>query len=296
MNIIKLIYQQKLLLTILVLTNLFSSSAQGQEKSLLWEISGNGLKQKSYLFGTIHIIKKNDFFLSDIMKEKLKSSSLLVTEIAMKVPLAKQIELAKKMFLPEDKTIESYLSKEDFVLLKTYILDTLKIKKGKFKKYMRLKPFFLSSVISAQQIGDVKSYEKEFEKLAQKYNLNNIGLETIDYQLSVVETMSIEDQAKSLLSDIKTSGNNSASMDNLTKAYKEQDIEKLYTIISSESDEMKGFMENFLFTRNKNWIPLIENIVKVQSAFIAVGAGHLGGENGLINLLKKDGYILTPIK
>lgn len=296
MNIIKLIYQQKLLLTILVLTNLFSSSAQGQEKSLLWEISGNGLKQKSYLFGTIHIIKKNDFFLSDIMKEKLKSSSLLVTEIAMKVPLAKQIELAKKMFLPEDKTIESYLSKEDFVLLKTYILDTLKIKKGKFKKYMRLKPFFLSSVISAQQIGDVKSYEKEFEKLAQKYNLNNIGLETIDYQLSVVETMSIEDQAKSLLSDIKTSGNNSANMDNLTKAYKEQDIEKLYTIISSESDEMKGFMENFLFTRNKNWIPLIENIVKVQSAFIAVGAGHLGGENGLINLLKKDGYILTPIK
>lgn len=296
MNIIKQISRQKIVFILLIVANLFPVGAKSQEKSLLWEISGNGLKQKSYLFGTIHIIKKSDFYISDIVKEKLKGSKLLVTEISLKIPLSKQIEVAKKMFLSEEKTLENYMSKEDYAVLQSYLIDSLKMKKGKVKKYMRLKPFFLSSVISAQQLGDIKSYEKEFEKLAKKFNLENTGLETIDYQLSVVETTSIEDQVKSLIKDIKSQNKNDGGLEELTRAYKDQDIEKLYTIISTESGDMGDFMENFLFTRNRNWVPVIENIIKSQSAFIAVGAGHLGGEKGLIPLLKANGYTLTPLK
>ncbi len=296
MNIIGLISRQKLIFTLLIIANLFPAGVKSQDKSLLWEISGNGLKQSSYLFGTIHIIKKSDFFINDIVKEKLKSSNMLVTEINLNIPFSKQLELAKKMFLPDGKTLENYMSKEDYSLLQTYMLDSLKMKKSKVKKYMRLKPFFLSSVISSQQLGDIKSYEKEFQKLAKKYNLENAGLETIDYQMSVVESSSIEDQVKSLLKDIKSQDKNAGGLDELTKAYKEQDIDKLYSLISSESGDMENFMENFLFTRNKNWVPVIENLIKSNSAFIAVGAGHLGGENGLISLLKKDGYKITAIR
>jgi uncharacterized protein YbaP (TraB family) len=66
--------------------------------------------------------------------------------------------------------------------------------------------------------------------------------------------------------------------------------------VTSESSQINNFNQDFLDVRNKNWIPVIESQIKVNSTFIAVGAAHLPGENGVINLLKMKGYTVEPVK
>jgi len=270
--------------------------SQQNENSLLWEISGNGLNKPSYIFGTMHIISAKNFYISDTLKSKLKSSNILITEIDMDISFLKKMELASNMTLSNNKTLKDYLNEDDFNYLKSYLLDTLKIGIGKFKKYIMLKPFFLSSVISSKLMGKTKSYEPELFKLAKKYNIESTGLETIDFQISIIESVSIANQAKSLMKEIKSSKSISADMIKLNSLYKMQNIDELSKLISDESDNIDDFVEKFLTSRNVDWIPKIIRFSIDNSCFFAVGAGHLGGNTGLISLLKQQGYILTPIK
>src|SRR5690625_7993108 len=86
-------------------------------------------------------------------------------------------------------------------------------------------------------------------------------------------------------------------MDEIFRQYAAQDLEAMYRMSSKEEDEiMKEFNLLLIEQRNKNWIPAIEKLLREKPTFIAVGAGHLGGENGDIPLLRKDGYTSTPIR
>jgi uncharacterized protein YbaP (TraB family) len=66
-------------------------------------------------------------------------------------------------------------------------------------------------------------------------------------------------------------------------------------MISEETDMLPEFNHWFFDVRNANWIPVIEKQIRQQATFIAVGAGHLGGTNGVLELLKKQGYVVTGI-
>ena len=87
-----------------------------------------------------------------------------------------------------------------------------------------------------------------------------------------------------------------AKMDfaSLVEAYKKQDVEKLYQLISAQIGG-RVFAESMLIQRNKNWIGRIGKFAKDKATFFAVGSGHLGGETGVIKLLQKAGYTITPI-
>ena len=86
-----------------------------------------------------------------------------------------------------------------------------------------------------------------------------------------------------------------SSFDQMVKAYNEEDIKTLYNIIKSESTDIESFQYNFIEKRNQNWISVIEKTINTEPTFIAVGAGHLYGEKGVINLLKKQGYDVNPV-
>ena len=77
---------------------------------------------------------------------------------------------------------------------------------------------------------------------------------------------------------------------------KEQDIEKLHSLALEEEKSDAGFSKNLLDDRNVAWIPKLESSIKTTPSFIAVGAGHLGGKNGVIQLLRAKGYKITPIR
>ena len=123
--------------------------------------------------------------------------------------------------------------------------------------------------------------------------MSEIGLESIHSQLKIIDQTSIEDQISMLLEEIENGEEN--SFDIMVKAYNEEDIKTLYNIITSESEGINNFQEKFIDKRNQNWISVIEGSINLEPTFIAVGAGHLYGEKGVINLLKEEGYNVTPV-
>jgi uncharacterized protein YbaP (TraB family) len=78
--------------------------------------------------------------------------------------------------------------------------------------------------------------------------------------------------------------------------YRKENLNALLDMMAKSEADTPGFIELFLNIRNRNWIPVIESMIREKSAFVAVGAAHLPGEEGVINLLKKQGYVLTPIR
>lgn len=274
---------------------LLTGYSQNIQSSLLWEISGNNLMQTSYIYGTIHIVDKENFKISDSLKKYLYASKTLALEVDMNMSLGEKIAIAKQTFLPDGKTIKDYMSVEDFAAFKKMCIDSLKVKEKKFNKYIRIKPFFLSAILMKEQMKNTESYEITLNKMAGKKGLDIKGLESIQFQMDIVNTISIEDQIKMTLQEMSGTEENS-SMSALFKAYSSQDIDAIYNYTVEESKEMPDFIENFIYKRNSNWIPVIEGLITKQKTFIAVGAAHLGGEKGVVELLRKQGYNLRSIK
>lgn len=285
--------------TIILSAILFAFTSQAQTidstaNSLLWKISGKGIEQPSYIFGTIHIIPKDDFFFTDLMKEKFDSCQKLILEIDINLSLSEQINAAKKMMLPDGKTLSDYMTDKEFSELKTDLLDTLKIKESTFKRMQNIKPLISSSLIINDLIGKSKTYEKEFNKRAKKNRMAVEGLETLDFQLDLINNVSIEDQIKMLTEDI-SSENLMVDYYKMVEIYKKQNLDSLKTLIDSD-DSMEKLSDDFLKNRNSEWISKIEELIKENPVFIAVGAGHLAGKDGILNLLKEHGYSIEPIK
>lgn len=192
-----MINMKKLGLSILFVFAIVCINAQ-----LLWKISGNGLTQISYLYGTIHVMPKDKFSVSPKIQEAINNSTMMAMEVDLNMDLKTKIQMAQEMILPGGRTLKDYLNADDFKKLNTFCLDSLKMKKGKLKKYYRLKPFFFSSVVAQEQMGETSSYEMEFMKIAKKRKMSMIGLESIEFQMQTINKISIEDQTKNVSSRI----------------------------------------------------------------------------------------------
>lgn len=272
----------------------FVSLYAGFNAQLLWKISGNGLSQHSYLYGTIHIMPKEKFLVSPKIHEAFNYSAKMALEVDLNMDLKTKIKVALEMILPGGKTIKDYLKPDEFSKINSFCLDSLKMKKSKLKKYYRLKPFFFSSVVAQEQMGETSSYELEFMKMAKKRKMKMIGLESIEFQMQTINKISIEDQVKMLVQEF--GANSTTQFDEMLNLYLKEDLEGLFKLLSKESDAIPEFNYNFLEVRNKNWIPIIEKNISSNSFFIAVGAAHLPGENGVIELLRGNGFTVDPVK
>lgn len=260
--------------------------------SLLWQISGNGLTKASYLFGTIHVIGSMDYFLGKNTEKKIKNADELIMEIDLnKVDVLK---LAQLSMLPDNKKIKDYLSEKDYAELKKFVMDTLQINSYNFEEsYARMKPFFLSELLFSKNMDDKVFYEMEIKKIADEKNIPQSGLETMTEQIEFLDEISIEDQLESILKTIRNYTAETTEFNQLVKSYIRQDLVALNK--SFEADEDTLIKEKMVDKRNTTWIPKLRVLMQNKACFIAVGAGHLAGENGLINLLKKQGYTVEPV-
>jgi uncharacterized protein len=264
------------------------------EQSLLWQVSGNGLEKPSYLFGTIHIIGADDFFLGENARKKLRNAEVLVMEMDIKNinPMA----IAAKALLPDNKTIEDYLEPEDYQTLLVFFRDSIGVNETLFKAaYSRMKPFFLQQMTMLKFMGgETESYEMYLSGMAEELEIKMAGLETLEEQLAVLDVMSLDEQIEGMVQMIRNYSDQSFNFEELLQAYKAQDINKLYELIQ-KSEEVKDITNTLLDERNQKWIPKLEVFFKEGSSFVAVGAGHLAGQEGVISLLRKAGYTVVPI-
>ncbi len=273
------------------------------ENSLLWEISGKDLEIPSYLYGTIHIIGKDDFFLTDPTVASFDKSEKIVFEINMEEMQNPFIlfGLIKNMTMPEGITLKSLLEPEDY-----------KFVQEKFKEmglppfvtgmFDRVKPLFLTAFAGGDmdpegfQNGSMVSYEMEFMEMAQNKSLEMGGLETIEFQMSIFDSIPYPEQAKMLVESMRAEGEGMDELDLMVELYKNQDLVGMEAMFNSETGGLGEWDDILLNKRNENWIPIMKGMMAEKPTFFAVGAGHLVGENGVVALLRKQGYTVKPLR
>lgn len=266
--------------------------AIGLNAQLLWKVSKGNDEKPSYLFGTIHIVPEKQFVVWPAVDSAFHASRKLVMEMDLDMSASEMLQAAKQMALPEGKTLEAYIPKEKFEQIRVYCIDSLSWKKRKFNRYCRMKPFFFSSLVLNAQLGKVKGYEQYFSAQAKKNKIPVLGLETLQQQMEALDAISIEEQAVALDESI-VSGR--TEYDKMLKVYLNRDLETLGKQMAENDEMMDGFSATLLTKRNKNWMPLLQKWMSEEPIFVAVGAGHLPGEDGLINLLISEGYRVEPL-
>jgi uncharacterized protein YbaP (TraB family) len=275
---------------ILLLFLLICGFSQAQ---LLYQISGNGLITASYLYGTIHILPKDQFELSNSLKRAFDASKTIAMEVDLDMSGAQKIALAQQVLLPEGKTLQDFMAAQDYLQLKMYCIDSLKWSESKFERSSKLKPMFFSSILIQESMSNMASYEMEFNKMAKKKKKETIGLETIEFQLGLFDQLPMSTQVEMLkadyISDMK-------SYDTLLACYLKEDLETLGKLMAEETAAYPEFNDILLVQRNKSWIAPMKTQMQKESTFFAVGAGHLSGPEGVIALLRAQGFTVTAIK
>lgn len=277
----------------LFLSFVFSFNAP-KEKSLLWRVSGNGLEKPSFLFGTIHLIPEKDYFFSDMMESRFDSCTSLMMEVKMDMSFQDQMSVAKKVMMPAGKTYQDYMTADEYKTALSFLQDTIGLSGTELQATMMLQPIMASSMVFNKVIKNYKIYESELNKLAKKRGMSLYGFETLLEQTSFITSMSLEEQFR--MTDF--SSEMIKGYYQMVDVYKDQDLNGMWEIMIEEDSTMMDseFYEKLLLKRNLAWIPKIEEQSKKESTFYAVGAAHLGGDKGVIQLLIEKGYTVVPVK
>lgn len=266
-------------------------------KSLLWRISGKGLEKPSYLFGTIHIICKEDAGLSDSLEAAIKGSDAVYLELDMD-NLLEMVGAMKLMKMKNDTTFTDLFSPEELAKVEKYFTQEGSL--IPFSMLKTYKPFIAASTIMQSKTPCEKStaMETEIMEFAKEQKKEIRGLETMKYQMSIFDTIPYKVQAQELLKYIDTSAgkdDGEKMFSEMMQRYREQDLDQLEKLINQEEVGVVSFKDILLYNRNRNWAAKLKEILPGHSYLFAVGAGHLPGENGVIRLLQKAGYAVTPV-
>ena len=282
---------KKILFAIIALFTI-GASAQKLDKSLLWKISGNGIKQPSYLFGTMHITC--DATLDKNVLTALDSTRQLYLEMDMDDPALKS-EMMKDMIMKDGKKISTMVKEEDFAVLDTFFKKELGVS---VKLMDNLKPALISMSLIAKMIDcPMQSFEEELMKITHEQKEEVYGLETIEEQMAIFDQVPYEIQVKELVKTAKDNmEHDKVEFQKVMEVYNSKDLNEIMRAMNESENKIYGDNNDILLTnRNKNWIPKIEEIAKTTPTFFAVGAAHLGGKEGIIMLLRKKGYTVEAV-
>ena len=270
-----------------------TAQATDKNASLLWKISGHGLAKPSYLFGTIHVICLDDYLWTDKMKASLDTCEKVCFEMDLDDHQT-MVSASEGLMDTSGKLLKTYFTNAQYQRLQRFVRDTIGMDISLFQQ---MKPIALQSVIEMKSTNCLipVSYEETIMRTAQETHKEILGLEDPSEQINVLETLPTDSVIKEVLDDVENFQKSKKEYSDLVSAYKQQQLPKLYSMITS-SASLGDNMGAFLDDRNKKWISRMAVKMSGNAVFFAVGAGHLPGDNGVINLLRKAGYSVEPLK
>lgn len=285
----------------------------GINAQLLYRISGNGLENPSYIIGTYHLAPAS--FADSIPGAQAALDA--VEQVCGEVDMAEMQSMAglqkvmAAMMLPDGQSLTDILSEEELGKLNAFMMETLgadlsnPVVAGQLGKmtpvavstqlqmlqYMKMTPCFNPNAM-------IDSY---FQNKAKAAGKSVIGFETVDFQISVLYTGStIERQKQQLICMLDNQEYNLMLMKNLTDAYFSQNMDKIHEVteekMGNACDSTPEEDEALIYGRNADWVVKIPAIVSEKSTLFVVGAAHLPGERGVLELLKKEGYTVEGVK
>ena len=296
---------KKAILLLMLIISTFSVYAQTEtykSGSLLWKISGKDLSKPSYLLGTFHL-KSGEYFDSiPGARTVFQSCDQIVGELSMSDMAGLQMQIMQAMQMNSDTTYKMLYSDEDY----KFVSENLASLTGAgLEQLGMMKPAALQlTVISLTYLkffpdfNPMNTLDIRIQSEATKEQKPVIGLETIDDQIFVLfGTMNLQRQADVLLCTLKNMDNSIESVSEMIDDYNNSNLNKLYQLMEDSESCPSTFSEKDALNkdRNNSWIKKLPEIMKEKSSFVAVGALHLAGEEGLLNLLEKSGYKVEPV-
>jgi uncharacterized protein YbaP (TraB family) len=267
-------------------------SSSAQQKGLLWEISGKGMKQPAYLFGTIHMYDTSVYQLPQPPFALLDKVKKAYFELDFgKIDMG---EMMSSIFIKDStQNIDKLLDSTSLTKLNKMIAASASLKMLGNRVYT-IKPFLLLSIMMGGD-GKIPSVDMELYKAALSKKDSVGGLETLKEQLAAVDAISIPAQVEMLRESLVKDRSLQEILNKLTNIYIKQDIENMLTELEDDMAADVNFNQKLAFDRNIVMADRIDVLLRTESPLIAVGAGHLGTSAGLIALLRKRGYKLKNI-
>ncbi|WP_413512685.1 TraB/GumN family protein [Myroides odoratus] len=276
------------LLSFVLIFSFFPSFAQQKaDKSILWEISGKDLNEPSYLLGTFHMVCLADLKLDEKVLETIQK----VQQVALEVNLTDPEEIAsiqKLMF--SDVTISSQLTVTELEEFRFLLQEEYNIN---LKSIDNLASFGLLGLLATKMVPcEVKGYDMEVLEKALSLNKTILGLEHFIDQIEIMTTLY---PPKEILAQLKMEEDFEKNYQAMAKAFADEDITELYALATDATLMSKEAKKLLLDDRNEQWVIKMEKIMPTKTTLFAVGAGHLGGELGVIQLLKAKGYEVKAV-
>ena len=285
----------------------------GMQAQLLYKISGNGLTKPSYIIGTYHLAPVS--FADSIpgLKEALAATEQVYGELDM-TDLTSPENLQKMqaaMMLPEGTTLTTLLSEDELARLNVVLKDLLGFDMSNSmvaQQLNGLSPKTLETQLSLlvymkkhSGFDAQNTFDGYFQKVAQEQGKPVGGLETLDFQIQMLyQGQTLERQKELLMCFVDNQEHMNQMAEQLVNAFFNQDIvgvkavmdEKEQTSCDSTPEEEDQLINN----RNANWAKLMPQIMSAKPTFFAVGAGHIPGERGVLQLLQAAGYTIEGVK
>ncbi len=261
--------------------------------TLLWQISGKGMEKPSYLFGTMHVLCADDAKLSDSLRFAIGSCDEVYFEIDLSDMMGMMGGI-KYMRMNDSKKLSDLLPPKDYDRVKTYFNQHTSM--IPFSMLERFKPMLVSGIIEQSSLGCETTDGMEMMIMKELRGKKTNGLETVQFQAGLFDSIPYEAQARDLLNYIDSSDQYKKMTQELAEVYRSQDLDRIDSLSRKGDAGMSNYMDLLLYGRNRNWAQQLDVLLPKKSLLIAVGAAHLPGKGGVIDLLRKAGYTVRPMQ
>ncbi len=289
-------FKVRLSKAIVLLTMIFTGAQlSAQTDGILWKVSGNGLTKPSYLFGTIHLYCNPENLLTQPLVDAAKASDVVAMELNLN-DYNTLVALYTSSMAPVKKTLSEILTKAQYKTVDSAIREVLK---DSISTYNAKSPVAMMGYLygSNDIIGCSQPMPVDFSiaQLAKQLGKETYGLESFEFQDSILKAIPDSIQVKWLMDFCGNISKAKKEFSDFISSYDAQSSSKLYHLSVTVSPEFELYKDLLLTDRNNSWVNFLKENMKSYAIFTAVGAGHLGGDDGLLAQLKKAGYTLTPI-
>ena len=293
---------KRLSLIIAVLAVALASQAQ-----LLWKVSGNGLGRPSYIFGTHHMAPSSMIDQIAGIDAAIEACDIVVGEIEKDslMSQASQMKMAKYMIAPLDSTLDKLYTPAEYAEIEKVFNKYFGAMGVKLAQMKTLKPNAISTQMQAMQAikyfpnFDANSLiDVAIQERANQAGRPSLGLESLQEQIDLLFNTPLTEQAKSLLEACRQDEFFQVQSSALAEAYMHQDLDKLMEVMTDATmgGDSEESMEALIYNRNRNWAEKLVKMMPERACLVCVGAGHLPGAKGLLQLLRDKGYTVEPVK
>jgi uncharacterized protein YbaP (TraB family) len=281
--------------------------ALSSQAQLLWKVSGNGLGRPSYILGTFHFAPGSMIDKIPGMEQAIAGCDVVVGELeneAMK-SIDLQALVTQAMMAPTDSTLDKLYSREDYRLIETVFNKYFGTMGVKLSQMNILKPMALNTQMQAMQaikyfpnLDTNSLIDVAVQDRANKAGRPSLGLETAQEQIDLLYNAPLKEQAEGLLDACKKDDLFTIQSSAMVEAYLAQDLSKIWTIMTDPElgGDDEQAMDKLIYSRNRNWIEKLVAIMPERACLVCVGAGHLPGSQGLLQLLRDRGYNVEPMQ